>query len=101
FAPFHGDGTVEDVETVPGRGVQARIDGRLLRIGSPDFVAELRQAPSVPQIPDELTGSAVMLGDEHQTLAWFELTDSLRPMAAQAVNELRALGIAPQILSGD
>lgn len=101
FAPFHGEGTVEDVETVAGRGVQARIDGRLYRIGSPDFVAELRKASRVPEIPDELTGSAVMLGDEHQALAWFELTDSLRPMAAQTVNELRALGIEPQILSGD
>src|SRR5690606_5939423 len=85
FAPFHGDGTVDDVETVPGRGVQARVNGRLFRIGSPDFVAELRKAPTVPQSPGELTGSVVMLGDEHQALAWFELTDSLRPMAAQAV----------------
>ncbi|HEY0939428.1 MAG TPA: heavy metal translocating P-type ATPase [Steroidobacter sp.] len=101
FAPFHGDGTVADVETVPGRGVQARVNGRLFRIGSPDFVAELRKVPDVPQSPDELTGSVVLLGDEQVALAWFELTDSLRPMAAQAVNQLRALGIAPQILSGD
>src|SRR5690606_28413928 len=59
------------------------------------------KASHVPQSPAELTGSVIVLGDEHMALAWFELTDSLRPMAAQAVNQLRALGIAPQILSGD
>jgi Cu2+-exporting ATPase len=48
FAPFHGDGSVEEVETVPGRGVQARVDGRLFRIGSPDFVAELRAHACFP-----------------------------------------------------
>lgn len=101
FAPYHGAGTVEDIETVAGRGVQGRVDGRLFRIGSPDFVAELRDTQYVPTSPAELAGSVIMLGDEQRALAWIELTDSLRPMAAQAVNQLRALGIAPQILSGD
>jgi Cu2+-exporting ATPase len=42
-----------------------------------------------------------MLGDEQGALAWFELTDSIRPAAADVVRELRSLGIEPLILSGD
>lgn len=97
---FHLDqGTVDDLQTVAGRGVEGRVDGRLYRIGTPDFVAELYQEQPSP--PAELNGSVIMLGDEQRALAWFELTDSLRPAAASAVNRLRSLHIEPQILSGD
>jgi Cu2+-exporting ATPase len=98
FAPYRDRGSAEDIQAVAGRGVQGRIDGRLYRIGTPDFVAELcgEQQP-----PAELTGSVIMLGDAERALAWFELTDSLRPAAAGAVSQLRSLHIEPRILSGD
>jgi Cu2+-exporting ATPase len=97
---FHLDkGTVEDLQTVAGRGVQGRVDGRLYRIGTPDFVAELCQQQLSSAA--EQSGSVIMLGDEQRALAWFELTDSLRPAAATAVSQLRSLQIEPQILSGD
>ncbi|GFE91660.1 heavy metal translocating P-type ATPase [Steroidobacter agaridevorans] len=98
FAPYLDQGTVEDMQTIAGRGVQGRIGGRLYRIGSPDFVAELCREQ---QQPTALTGSVIMLADEQRALAWFELTDSLRPAAASAVSQLRSLNIEPQILSGD
>jgi Cu2+-exporting ATPase len=128
FLPYLDRGTVEDLQTIAGRGVQGRIDGRVYRIGTPDFVAELsdeRQQTSEHDCPaanteataiqrrGEVTkldrfiahaesgGTVILLGDEQQALAWFELTDSLRPAAASAVNELRALGIEAEILSGD
>lgn len=121
FLPYLDKGSVEDLLTVAGRGVQGRIDGRLYRIGTPEFVAELsheQHQVSSPaglnsnvaalgngqkqlSAPAELMGSVIMLGDEQQALAWFELTDSLRPAAASAVSQLRALNIEPQILSGD
>ncbi|MFC4308695.1 heavy metal translocating P-type ATPase [Steroidobacter flavus] len=101
FVPYLDKGTVEDLQTVAGRGVQGRVDGRLYRIGTPDFVAELRQEQHRLTPPAELIGSVIMLGDEHHALAWFELTDSLRPAAHSAVDQLRSLNIEPQILSGD
>ncbi len=101
FAPYLDKGIVEDLQTVAGRGVEGRIDGRLYRIGTPAFVAELRQEQHQPSSPGELIGSVIMLGDEQAALAWFELTDSLRPDATVAVSRLRALSIEPQILSGD
>lgn len=128
FAPYHGGGVVEDIETIAGRGVQGRVDGRLYRIGSPEFVSELRRSQALTKTPPrsaeapsqhlpaaageaadarnlrapaQAAGSVILLGDEQQALAWFELTDSLRPAAAGAVDQLRALQIEPQILSGD
>lgn len=101
FLPYLDQGSVEDLLTVAGRGVQGRIDGRLYRIGTPDFVAELSHERHQLSTPAELNGSVIMLGDEQQALAWLELADSLRPAAASAVNQLRSLNIEPQILSGD
>jgi Cu2+-exporting ATPase len=73
----------------------------MYRIGSAAFVAELRNENATAICPAELSGSLIMLGDEQQALAWFELTDSLRPAAADAVHKLRSLHIQPLILSGD
>jgi Cu2+-exporting ATPase len=99
FASHLDKGTVDDLQAVAGRGVQGRIDGRLYRIGTPDFIGELCQEQL--SSPTELSGSVIMLGDEQRALAWFELTDSLRPAATSAVSQLRSLNIEPQILSGD
>jgi Cu2+-exporting ATPase len=96
FAPYRAGGVVEDLETFAGRGVHGRVDGRVYRIGSPQFVADHAYEP-----PAELSGSVILLGDEQRVLAWFELTDSVRPAAADAVRDLRSLGIEPLILSGD
>lgn len=101
FSAHHGAGIVEDIDTVAGRGVEGRIDGRRYRIGSPDFVGELYSQRVTANTTAELTGSLIMLGDEQSALAWFELTDSLRPGAADMVRSLRSLNIQPQILSGD
>ena len=100
FAPHLDRGSVEDMQTIAGRGVQGRIDGRLYRIGAPDFVAELRQEQH-EQPPANLMGSVIALGDEQRALAWFDLTDSLRSAAPIAVSQLRTLQIETQILSGD
>lgn len=101
FSAYRSAGVVEDINTVAGRGVEGHIDGRRYRIGSPEFVGELRQQRGVASTTAELTGSLILLGDEQSALAWFELTDSLRPGAADMVRSLRSLNIHPQILSGD
>lgn len=101
FTSHHSGDAVEELETFAGQGVQGRIGGRLYRIGSPQFVSELHLDVSAHEPPAELAGSLVLLGDEECALAWFELTDSIRPAAAKVVHDLRSLGIEPSILSGD
>ena len=43
----------------------------------------------------------VALGDETGLLAWFQLTDALRPGAAEAVAALQDRGLTVELLSGD
>ncbi len=96
-----------DVRAVPGCGVEGRLEGRVLRIGTPAFVAELvgsaaAAAADVGADPASDVGwTEVLLGDAHGPLARFRLSDSLRPQAAEAVAALQAMGLQTALLSGD
>ncbi len=85
----------------PGRGLEGMIEGQRLRLGRPDFVAQLHGLPLPTNLgfPDSLT--MVALGDEHGWLAIFLLGDRLRPNAMRAVTRLKNLGVEVSLLSGD
>lgn len=89
----------EQVENVPGKGLEGRVDGRRLRIGQADFVAELG-GWSAPQIPGT-NGQWLLLGDEHGPLAWLVLDDRLREDAPLLLDACRARGWQVMLLSGD
>lgn len=92
----------EAVESIPGRGMEGVVAGRRLRIGTPDFVAELSGSPppdDLVLVSDEVT--AVALGDERGFLALLTFGDPLRPHARTVVHELRAMGKTVCLLSGD
>ena len=103
-APQAANDTVSvcDVLNVPGRGVEGRIAGRRLRIGTPGFVAELH-GQALPEallfVSDEVAVAA--LGDERGWLALFTLGDPPRRQARLLVRELKALGKIVCLLSGD
>jgi Cu2+-exporting ATPase len=94
---------VKNLKAVTGKGVEARIDGKPLRIGVPAFAAELHGQP----MPDEMAvwlaagDSVVALADGNGWLAWFRIADALRPGAMAALEHLRAHGVKLTILSGD
>ena len=99
--PFQRDPApvAEELSSTPGEGIEGRVAGRRLRIGSKRFCAALcgRGAPAV-------AGSAltqVFLADEQGWLAAFELQDALRPDAARLVEALRARGLRVHLASGD
>lgn len=86
----------------PGRGIEGRIGASLLRIGRPEFVAELHGKP----LPDELAFisddvTLVALGDESGWLALITFSDVLRTGARRVVAQLAAQGKTVCILSGD
>ncbi len=81
---------VEDVREVPGRGIQAVLDGQLVRLGSGDWL----KAPN-------RTGATIWLNVGDGVLHEFSLEETLRPGADQLVKDLCANGRAIKILSGD
>jgi Cu2+-exporting ATPase len=88
-----------EVEAIPGQGLQGLVDGVRYRIGQPGYVCELL-GQSLDNIV-EGTQTEVWLASEQGLLAVFSLSDSLRPGAAEAVADLRQLGLTPLLFSGD
>ena len=95
--------TAEDIRNHPGRGVEARIGGRRVRLGNPAFAAELANRA----LPEELVFAAddvtvVVLADEESGyLALLTFADAPRPGASRLVQELTAAGKTVCLLSGD
>jgi P-type Cu2+ transporter len=78
-----------------GQGVEARVGGRLVRIGSQRFCAKIAGA-SAPE-----SGAQVYLAQEGRWLAAFFIEDALRPEAAEVVKALAARGLRLHLVSGD
>ncbi len=106
FCDAAADGTalpaVRDVAIFPGSGLEGTIGNRRVRIGRPQFVADLSGQP----LPADETRvgpgmTEVALGDGDGLIALFELGDALRPGTAALVARLKSIGITPLLLSGD
>jgi Cu2+-exporting ATPase len=94
------DAWASDVRNLPGAGVEGTVDGRMLRLGTPAFVAEL--AGALPAASSPASGSTVVgLGDRQGWLALFQLHDTVRPGARVLVEALLRSGRAVALLSGD
>ena len=89
------------VRNTPGSGIEGWIEGRRYRVGRLEFVAELSGAVVSERDDFDAASTWVVLGDETGLLAWFQLTDTLRPGAAAAVQALQARGLTVELLSGD
>ena len=93
---------VEDVVNHPGLGIEGRVNGRRVRIGSPAFASGVNGRP----LPNELLFAAdevtvAVLADEQGYLAMFTFGDRVRPGARRLVRELEAGGRTVCLLSGD
>jgi Cu2+-exporting ATPase len=80
------------VRETAGQGITGRIDGRDYRLGRREFVTDAR------------TGSiddGIFLSDDDGLLARFDLQETVRPDAREAVAALRSLGLEVEIASGD
>jgi len=83
-----------EIVASPGDGVAGVVGGRAYRLGRPAWVGTDEGDPS----PD---ATVVALADDAGWLARFTLVDALRPGAARVVAQLRQLGLAVTLLSGD
>ena len=92
-----GGFAVEHAEEVVGYGVEAVVGADVYRLGRPDWALEEHQAPAVADV----AASSAVLSKNGTSLVRFELTDSLRPGAAQLATKLRQQGYRLRILSGD
>lgn len=92
-----------DFMALPGRGAQARVEGRELWAGGPRLISERVDLPSADVQEMEGTGQTVIaLGEGARVLALFGLADQVRDEAVGLADALRAAGIERTVmLTGD
>lgn len=89
----------KSVQAIPGQGIEGEVDGRRYRLGSPAFVsAWIGSLPDMGQHPGS---TRIFLACEGELLAVFDLSDEVRPDAADTLHALRTLGLQVELLSGD
>ncbi|MFE8958997.1 heavy metal translocating P-type ATPase [Streptomyces iakyrus] len=91
---------VEAFENVPGRGVRGRVEGRDVAVGR--LFDEL--PPELARARDEAERAgrtAVVAGWDGTARAVLAVADAVKETSAEAVRELRALGLTPVLLTGD
>ncbi|MFG3721235.1 heavy metal translocating P-type ATPase [Streptomyces massasporeus] len=91
---------VDGFENVPGRGVRGRVEGRDVAVGRlfDDVPAELARARDEAERAGRTAVLAGWDGTAHAVLA---VADAVKETSAEAVRELRALGLRPVLLTGD
>jgi Cd2+/Zn2+-exporting ATPase len=96
---------VADFSVLNGRGVKGIVDGQLWHLGNHRLVEELGVcSPALEarlSVLENAGQSAIVLFAASGPVAVFALADTLRRESAQAVDELKALGVEAVMLSGD
>ncbi|OHC64624.1 MAG: copper-translocating P-type ATPase [Rhodocyclales bacterium GWA2_65_20] len=94
-----------DFTALPGRGIEARLDGRRLILGNHRLIED-RQLCG-PEIEARLSihenqgRTVTLLAAEDQVLAIFAVADTIKGSSREAVADLHRLGVVSVMLTGD
>ncbi len=94
----------QDFRALRGEGVQGTIDGQTYYVASPRFFDQRLRARAPAELTRAADGAAtvVLVGTEDRVIGAIHLADQPRSDAAQAIAELRDLGIRKVVmLTGD
>lgn len=97
-APYRAP--VTDVDTVPGAGLEGRLEGRRVRLGRPGWIDAGPLAAEVERM-QQAGATAVLIEDDGQVLGAIAVRDELRPEAREAIARLSAAGYTTAMLTGD
>ncbi|MFB7243175.1 heavy metal translocating P-type ATPase [Streptomyces populi] len=90
----------EHFENVPGRGVRGRVDGRDVTVGR--FPGALPATLADAKNAAEAAGrTAVVVSLDGTPTGVLAVADTVKETSAEAVRELRGLGLTPMLLTGD
>jgi len=97
---------VADFRAVAGLGVQGVVDGHAVVVGRPALLADWGLA--LPAELEQALAAAEAAGRTSAAVGWdgaarglLLVADAVKPTSAQAVRQLRELGLTPVLLTGD
>jgi len=97
--------TVIDFKALPGRGVSGTVDGRTYLLGNHRLIEERGQcSPSLEaklRVHENAGRTVTVLASHDIVLGVFAVADGIKAHSADAVAELKSLGVHPLMLSGD
>jgi P-type Cu+ transporter len=98
--------TVEGFTNIEGLGVQGIVDGHAVVVGRRRLLADWSQ--QLPEKLVELTAQAEAEGKTAVAVGWdgaaravLVVADAVKPTSAEAVRQIRTLGLTPIMLTGD
>ncbi|GAB4173111.1 MAG: copper-translocating P-type ATPase CopA1 [Rhodocyclaceae bacterium] len=93
----------KELRSVPGRGVEGRVEGARCRLGSAAFLAESEGSVRFGAFGELARGGKSLVGvvREARPLGVIAVADRLRPTSRAAVARLKAAGVEVVMLSGD
>jgi Cd2+/Zn2+-exporting ATPase len=88
-----------------GRGVQGQIDGHSYVLANHRWIEERGQCSEALEakmmVHEEAGRSVTILSNSQRVMALLAVADTIKASSAQAVAELKALGVTPVMLTGD
>ena len=100
------DVSVEEFQSITGKGVKAKVNNQMYYVGSPNFFEELHG--SIPNDRKEkitelqIQGKTVMvLGTETEILSFIAVADEMRESSKEVISKLNSMGIETVMLTGD
>ncbi len=91
----------QDLHVRAGQGVEGTVHERRYRLGRMDYALELCGGAHAAWGDEPAAGGVAVLADARGPIALFNFGETLRTGAADAVHELRGLGVRPVLISGD
>jgi len=97
---------VRDFRAMPGRGVEARLDGRVIAVGGPALLAQIGAQPSSALVEAatraaERGEATVYLVSDGAVRAMFAIADAVREESRAAVQRLHDQKVTVVMLTGD
>jgi Cu2+-exporting ATPase len=97
---------VSDFKSLPGRGAQAGVNGKIVMIGGPRLLTEgnVTAPPEIERLTTQWASegkTVLFVVAEGKLLGAFAVEDEIRPESNEAVEELHRLGIRVAMITGD